>query len=366
MTPFVSVIIPCRNEVKFLARCLDSILSNHYPAESMEVLVADGRSSDGTRELIAQYADRDPRVRMIDNPRRITPCGLNLAIRESHGSIVLRVDAHAAISLDYIGRAVRHLETSGASNVGGRMNTHAIGDGPFAEPISLVLTHRFGVGNSHFRTGSTEPRWVDTVFGGCWPRRVFQEIGGFNEQLVRSQDMEFNLRLARRGGKILLAPDLETEYWARADFNYFVRHNWANGVWAILPFAYSEGVPVRARHVAPLGFVVLLLVSLLIPLPAFWLRWALLGPYLAVNLAVSLLLAVRTRSFRNAALLPLAFLALHWVYGAGSLWGAFRLALIYLGRAIGTCPPAPVDSLLVPQDEVKEHSFDSLASRTLQ
>ena len=339
MTPFVSVIIPCRNEVSFLGRCLDSILGNTYPAESMEVLVADGRSDDGTRELIDSYARRDGRLRWIDNPRKITPSALNLAIEASRGDIIVRVDAHAAISKDYIARAVRYLETTEASNVGGIMRTIAQGTGPFADPIRLVLTHRFGVGNSHFRTGSKEPRWVDTVFGGCWRRSVFTCIGGFNEQLVRSQDMEFNRRLVRAGGRILLAPDLETEYWARADLAYFVRHNWANGVWAILPFAYSPfayngGAPVRWRHLVPLGFVSALALSLLAMPVLPWLGLLVAGPYCAVNLAVSAALGIRTSSVRNALLLPVAFASLHWVYGAGSLWGVVRLAQILLGRRL--------------------------------
>ena len=332
MTPFVSVIIPCRNEVSFLARCLDSILTNTYPADRMEILVADGMSNDGTRGLIASYGQRDGRVRLIDNARKITPAGLNLAIGASRGEIIVRVDAHAAISKDYIARAVAYLESTGAANVGGAMLTIAEGSGPFAGPIGIVLTHRFGVGNSHFRTGLDEPRWVDTVFGGCWRRSVFRQIGGFNEHLVRSQDMEFNLRLARKGGKILLAPDLQTEYWARADFRYFVRHNWANGVWAVLPFAYSEGAPVGFRHLVPMVFVGALLVSLLAAPTLPWFPLLVVGPYWAVNLAVSASLGVRTSSFKNALLLPVAFASLHWVYGAGSLWGVARLAHVLLGR----------------------------------
>jgi succinoglycan biosynthesis protein ExoA len=350
--PFVSVIIPCRNEAAFLARSLDSVLHGDYPRDRMEVIVADGMSSDGTREQIEAYSSLDSRVRMVDNPACITPAGLNRAIEASRGEIILRVDAHSAISSDYISRATGHLEATGAWNVGGVMHTIAEGDGPFAEPIRLVLTHRFGVGNSHFRTGSRDPRWVDTVFGGCWLREVFRCVGGFNENLVRSQDMEFNVRLRRAGGRILLAPDLESRYWARANLAYFVRHNWANGVWAVLPFAYSEGLPVRIRHLVPLAFVVSLSLSMLAlfstrmaPLPLL-----VLGPYLAVNLAVSCVLGFRTRSARNALLLPIAFASLHWVYGAGSLWGAARLSSVLLSR-LGASRHSPF-----PVADLKEDS----------
>jgi hypothetical protein len=147
--------------------------------------------------------------------------------------------------------------------------------------------------------------------------------------------MEFNVRLRRAGGKILLAPDLESSYWARANLSYFIRHNWANGVWAVLPFAYTEGSPVRIRHLVPLLFVLslaisgltALLSSRLVALPLL-----VLVPYLAVNLAVSGALGLKTVSIRNALLLPVAFASLHWVYGAGSLCGSLRLVYILLGR----------------------------------
>jgi hypothetical protein len=162
-------------------------------------------------------------------------------------------------------------------------------------------------------------------------------VGGFNENLVRSQDMEFNVRLRRAGGGILLAPDLESRYWARADLSYFIRHNWANGVWAVLPFAYSKGSPVRIRHLVPLAFVVSLVLSmlaLLISAQLIALPMLVAGSYLALNLAVSCALGLKTRSVRNALLLPIAFASLHWVYGAGSLFGVARLAWVLLGRRL--------------------------------
>src|SRR6185503_15906357 len=195
MKPFLSVIVPCRNERAFLGRCLDSILASDYPATRMEVLVVDGSSDDGTRALIDQYAARDGRVRCVDNPARITPAALNRGIDAARGEIVARVDAHATIARDYFSRCATYLENTSAANVGGSMRTLAQSVGLFSGPIVTALTHRFGVGNSYFRIGSDEPRWVDTVFGGCWRRELFDRIGRFNERLDRSQDLEFSLRL---------------------------------------------------------------------------------------------------------------------------------------------------------------------------
>ena len=327
--PFLSVIVPCRDEAAYLGPCLDSILASGYPEERLEILVADGRSQDGTRELAQSYAARYAQVHVIDNPLQITPAALNRALDRARGDIIARLDAHATVSPGYFSRAVECLQSSGAANVGGRMQTVTRDCGPFAEPIRLALTSPFGVGNSRFRTGppafqNSTPCYVDTVFGGCWPREVFLKIGRFNERLERSQDIEFNQRLRRSGGKILLTPLMESRYYARATLRLFLGHNWDNGVWAVLPFAYSHGIPVRWRHLAPLAFVsALLLSALLIPkLP--WLFALILAPYLALSLAVSCAIAWKLRDPRLLILQPIAFWSLHLPYGAGSLWGALR------------------------------------------
>jgi succinoglycan biosynthesis protein ExoA len=324
--PFLSVIVPCRDEAAYLGPCLDSILASGYPEERLEILVADGRSRDGTRELAQSYAARYAQIQVIDNPLQITPAALNRALDRARGDIIARLDAHATVSPGYFSHAVECLQSSGAANVGGCMRTVTRDCGPFAEPIRLALTSPFGVGNSRFRTsqGDAAACYVDTVFGGCWPREVFLKIGRFNERLERSQDIEFNQRLRRSGGKILLTPLMESRYYTRATLRSFLGRNWDNGVWAVLPFAYSRGIPVRWRHLAPLTFVsALLLSALLIPkLP--WLFALILAPYAAATLAVSCAIAWRLRRASLLLLQPIAFWSLHLPYGAGSLWGALR------------------------------------------
>jgi len=325
MKPFLSVLIPCRNEVRSLGRCLASVVASDYPAERLEVLVIDGASSDGTRDVIAHWAACHEHIRMVENPRGTTPAALNHGIAVARGDVIARLDAHAALAPNYLSRAVDYLESSGAHNVGGIMRTRAQRNGPWAGAVVAALTHPFGVGGARFRVGrpepGEEPRWVDTVFGGCWRRQVFERIGGFNERLERGQDMEFNQRLRRAGGKILLAPDLVTEYYARAEMGSFVKHNWTNGVWAVLPFAFCREAPVRARHLAPLALVLGLMVALLV---APWMA----AVYVAANLAASAQVAWRERSWRYVAQMPVAFAGLHLPYGAGSLWGVARLAVL--------------------------------------
>jgi len=328
MTPLVSVIIPCREEARFIDLCLASVLASDYPRERLEVIVSDGMSQDGTRERVDWWAWRDGRVRRIDNPGRTTPRGLNRAIGAARGDLILRLDAHAAIAPDYIARAVKHLEASGADCVGGSMRTRVMGSGIFAKAIRTALSHPFGVGNAHFRIASAAdpPRWVDTVFGACWNRVAFERLGGFDERLRRSQDIEFSARLRRAGGKILLAPEMRIDYYAPATLSRFLRQSWANGVWAILPIGCASGMPVRWRHLTPLALVLSLAVSILAsPWAGLWASAA-MASYAVANLASSALAAWKERSPSLAVSLPVVFAGLHLAYGAGSAWGCVVLA----------------------------------------
>jgi len=342
MRPFVTVIVPVRDEARAIAGCLTSILTTRYPRGRMEVVVADGMSCDGTREIVSGIATRDARIRLIDNPGRTTPRALNQAIAAARGDVILRVDAHSVLAPDYIEEIVGYLEAHpDAWGVGGRMRTVAATPGAFGETVRIVLTDRFGVGNSGFRTSSgtsaaeadAEPYQVDTVFNCAWPREVFRRVGEFHEQLERSQDIEFSTRIRRAGGTLWLTPRAETVYFARAEVRAFLRHNWINGIWAVLPFAYVEGTPVRIRHLIPLVFVAALAGSTALALlwpRAAWAPILVVGPYALANLGAAFAAARRERKPRLAALLPAAFAGLHLSYGAGSLWGAARLATIVL------------------------------------
>jgi succinoglycan biosynthesis protein ExoA len=328
--PFVSVLLPCRNERPFIRDCLDSILTSDYPPDQFEVLVMDGMSDDGTRETVQEVARACPRVRLLDNVRRITPAGLNLGIGAARGDLIAWMSAHNVYREDYLRRCVEAMEAYGADNAGGGIVTVARGSGPWATAVVAVLTHPFGVGNSEFRTsaGQGEPRWADTVFGGCYRREVFDKIGLFNERLVRGQDMEFNLRMRRAGCRTLFVPAITSDYMARTSPLELVRHTFTNGAWAILPFAYSNGMPVSVRHLVPLGFALALLGGLTLATFTRVGVWA-LGVILAAHLGATIFLSVRVAARgvdpRAAIFMPPAFLLLHLSYGLGSVWGTMRL-----------------------------------------
>jgi hypothetical protein len=250
---------------------------------------------------------------------------LNLGIAAATGFCVLWMSAHNRYPADYITRCVDALDQWKADNAGGVIVPVPRKKNLFSKAILVAISHPFGVGNSKFRTHSTIPMEVDTVFGGCYRKAIFDKVGFFNEKLVRGQDMELNLRIKRASGKIVLVPSIQSEYFARTDLVGFCRHNWANGKWAILPFKYSDIVPVSVRHIVPLFFVAALLFSVLLMAWSMpWGAWGLVGilvPYGVLSTYYSLVEAITQKSFPLVGFLPVTFFLLHFFYGLGSIVG---------------------------------------------
>jgi len=323
----VSIIIPCRNEEKFIGKCLDSIINQDYPKENLEVLVVDSASEDKTKEIIEEFKIKNLKlkIRLLDNPQKFTPFGLNLGIKEAKGAIIMRMDSHAEYPPDYISKCVSHLEESNADNVGGVIKTQPANNSLLARAIVLVLSHFFGAA-SVFRLGSKKPREVDTVFGGCYKREVFDKIGYFDERLIRSQDIEFNKRLKKSGGKILLFPEIAATYYPQATIRGFTRHNFQDGFWVIYPLKFGVRY-FSLRHLIPLFFTTTVLISLILGLFFFWFKAffvLLFGSYLLIILLISFYLALKN-NLKLFFILPFAFFSRHFSYGLGSLVGFFKL-----------------------------------------
>ena len=326
--PFVTVIIPCRNEEKFIDKCLDSIVANGYPKNRIEVLVVDGMSKDGTREIVEGYEECYSFIRLLDNPKKIVPAALNIGIKSANGEIIIRTDAHATYEKNYVSKCVKYLNEYNADNVGGIMITQPRNNTFMGKTTALALSHRFGVGNSVFRTGTKEPAWVDTVFGGCYRKEVFEKIGIFNEKLVRGQDMEFNLRLKKAGLRTLLVPDIVSYYYPRSDFKSFCKNNFRNGLWVILPFKYSKIMPVSWRHLVPLAFVSSLIGTITLSAFSsifFWFFWLIFGLYFLFSVYFSISLSKKEKDLKFLFILPLKFGSLHLLYGLGSLLGVLKV-----------------------------------------
>lgn len=325
---FVSIIIPCRNEVNFIASCLDSIIANDYPKEFIEVLVIDGMSEDGTREIINSYTVRFPFIKIIDNAKKITPVAFNLGIKQAKGNVIVIMSAHATYDDKYLLFCIKYLDEYNADNVGGLMITKPRNNTIIDNVIVQVLAHPFGVGNAIFRTGAQNIRWVDTVFGGCYRREVFDKIGIFNEKLERSQDMEFNRRLQMAGGKILFVPEIISYYYPRSGLFTFCKNNFSNGYWVTYPFKFTSIIPVSLRHLIPLLFVSTIIILSGLSYFAEWAIWMLIfviGLYFLASAISSSCFAIKGKKAWYLILMPVMFFVLHFSYGLGSLWGVIKL-----------------------------------------
>jgi len=322
----VSIVIPCRNEEKFIAKCLDSIINNDYPKENLEVLIIDGISEDKTRQIVDEYIKQYSFIRLLDNPNRFSPSALNIGIKNAKGDIIVRLDAHATYEKDYISKCVSYMDKYEADNVGGRMMTISGNNTLVGKAIVLALSHRFGVGNSYFRIGSKEPKFVDTVPFGCYKKEVFEKIGLFNENLIRNQDIEFNLRLKKSGGKILLVPDIVSYYYARSDLKNLFMQNFKNGLWVIYSNRFAKA-PFSWRHLIPYIFVSSLVGSLFLSIfwiPFLYLFLMIILVYLTANVFFSLNISLKN-GMKLFPFIIISFFVLHFSYGLGSIRGLMKL-----------------------------------------
>ncbi len=316
--PFISVIVPVRNEARYIEGCLRSLLQSGYPPSRWELILVDGMSDDGTREVITRVAAASAvPIRVLDNPRTTIPHALNIGIRHARGEVIIRADAHAAYPPGYIARCARVLREHAADNVGGPVTTAPGADTPMARAIARLLSHPLGVGNSAFRTAK-HAQDADTVPFGCYPADVFRRIGLYDERLQRNEDYEFNARLRRAGGRIVLDPRLESTYYSRATLGGLLRQAWVNGFWNAISHALHPAC-ASPRHVLPLLFTLGAVALPCVPLPWSWpLR-------LGYALYALLVLLVAARAARLFLPLLIAFPLFHLTYGAGIAWGWLRL-----------------------------------------
>lgn len=325
----LSVICPIYNEEKYIAGCIDSIIAQNYPKDDIEVIFADGMSSDQTRKIVAQYAERYNWIRLVDNPRKIVPPALNAAVKASRGDVIIRIDAHASYPSNYFSALATALKRYDADNVGAVCRTDVLVKTPKSLAIREVLAHPLGVGNSAFRTGIDSAGEVDTVPFGCWKRDVFEKYGYFDERLVRNQDIEFNKRIKRGGGRIVIIPETHSTYYARETFAKLAKNNFGNGKWNILTVKYTRQFDsLSPRHFIPLAFVLSLIIPLIAGIfwtPALWLSAASMAAYLVAVSAISAKIAIRCHL--NFFYLVSSFAILHLSYGLGSLCGLAKVIL---------------------------------------
>jgi len=327
----VSVIIPCRNEEDGIYDCLRSILAQESPPGSFEIVVADGMSDDGTRAILKQMEKEHSRLGFVDNPGRIVSKGLNAAIRVAKGKIIVRIDGHSTYAPDYLRQCVRVLQETGADNVGGPWLARGVGY--VARAVAAAFQSPFAVGGSRCHNPGYEGP-IDTVYLGCWRRDVFDRIGFFDEELVRNQDDEFNLRLRRAGGTIWQSPRIKSWYTPRASLVSLFKQYMQYGYWRVRVIKKHKTIP-SWRHVIPLGLVLCLTILGLASLffsNAVELWLVLAGVYMMSNV-VATCLTSRFHGWELFPVLPLVFAVYHFAYGLGSLWGIWDFIILRRGPA---------------------------------
>jgi succinoglycan biosynthesis protein ExoA len=319
--PFVSVVIPVRNEEAFIARTLDSILSQDYPSDRTEILVADGMSDDRTRLIVKDYSDRFPRVRLIDNLARVTPTGLNAAIATARGDIICRIDGHCEVAVDFVTQSVQLLQEHPEAWIVGGPIVH-LGSGVFGQAAAIAMSHPLGVGPATHRFPNYEG-YVETVQFPAFRRYVFERIGTFDSTLVRTEDDELNYRVMLAGGKMFISPRVRYVYFVRGRIGQLFRQYFQYSFWRI-PVLRKHKRPTTVRQLVPLLFFAAVLA---LAIAGVWLRHPMIAAGLPivygtamVGLGVSF---VRHQGWLVASLVPVAVITMHLAYASGMAYGMF-------------------------------------------
>jgi len=319
---FVSVVIPVYNEEKYIEKCIESILLQDYPKHLLELILVDGCSIDRTRALINKFIIQYPNlIKVYDNPNKTVPYAMNIGISLSKGKYIIRLDAHAEYPKNYFSKCIYYLNNIEADNVGGIVETKS--NNLMGNVIAKVLSSKFGVGNSQFRTDG-KSGYVDTVPFGAFKREVFEEWGGYDVRLTRNQDNEMNYRIRRNGGRVYLANDIRISYYCRDSIRDLCDMALKNGMWNIITMRLCPG-SMSLRHFIPLTFVISLLFLLVTQLFFYPLRLLFLAEvlsYLILSVYFSFKLASSKSEF---FLLLILFPIFHMTYGFGSLKGMVKL-----------------------------------------
>jgi len=332
----------------YIEACVSSILTQEEPPGGVEIIVADGMSDDGTRELLHRLLENEPRLILVDNPARIKPHGVNAAIQIARGRYIAIMDAHHRYAEDYLQQAVKVSEQTGADNVGGAMFCEA--DGYVQRAVAAAFHHPFSVGGARWHNPDFEGS-TDTVYGGVYRREVFDRIGLFDEELVRNQDDELNLRLIRAGGKIWQSPSIKSWYSPRGSLSSLFQQYYQYGFWKVKVIR-KHHLPASVRHLAPglfvLTFILLCIVTFIGAATYYFTHVPVIGKivnisvilfliqagiYLLVNLSASIHISVK-RDWKLLPVLPLVFACFHFGYGLGFLEGV--LDFIILNRSPST------------------------------
>lgn len=324
--PKVSIILPIRNEEKFIARCLSAIVAQDYPVEKLEVLVVDGNSDDLTRDVIKKFSESNSNydIQLFENPEKIFPTGFNIGLKKSSGQVIVILGGHTEISSDYVSNCISALNETDADCVGGAMET--IAETITGKIIATAMSSPFGVGGVTFRMKKNKIEEVSEVVFGAYRRSIIYNVGPMDEELIRNQDDEFNYRIRKYNGKMFIVPYIRSRYYSRGTFGSLFRQYFQYGLWKVRVLQ-KHPAQMRSRQFIPFLFVLFLFLSGIFALLTHW-GWILLvayiGFYLFVNLFASIIASWKAGGSVSVPGLMLAFSILHFSYGFGFIIGLFK------------------------------------------
>lgn len=321
--PFVSLILPIRNEEQHIAFTISAVLSQDYPQDSYCLIIVDGASTDRTKTIIEGYARMNPdRIHVHDNPGKTFSLGFNIGLAQSESDIVIMLGGHVEISNDYVSRCVEVLAAYQCDCAGGVIST--VAETLQGNAIAMAMSSKYGVGGVAFRTGTTCTSEVDTVAFGAYRRDVFDRYGLLDESMVKNQDDEYNYRIRKGGAKIVLSPAIRAVYHGRASYRTLTTQYFNYGRWKVAVWKRHPG-QMRVRHFIPALFVVGMVVASLASLMCMELSW--LFPFLAgmylVSSSIAAAIAARTSRKWQIPFILAAFMILHLSYGSGFIRGLF-------------------------------------------
>ncbi len=326
----VSIIIPCRNEEAFIHECITSVLAFNDPDNIVhEICVIDGMSTDNTKKIITEFFLSNPRIKLLNNPGIHQASALNIGIRKSTGNYILRLDAHAVYPKNYLYLCQQTAVRTDADNVGGIVIPKARNNHYCANLVQALTTHKFGVGNSGFRTGMKAGS-ADTVPYGFFKKSIFDTIGLFDERLVRAQDYEFNRRLIKSGGTVWLNPEIQVAYYNQPTFWLFIKKQLFHEapynayMWYLAPYTFAY------RHAVTGVFFLGILTGSILSFYFNWLKWSffvVIALYLALAIFSSIQQAFRYKNIIHLITLPVSFFLFHFFHGLGLVLGIINLLL---------------------------------------
>jgi len=327
---FVSVIVPCFNEEKHIIKCLKSLVNNKYPKDKLEILMIDGMSEDRTRKIIMKFMKKFLFIKLLDNKARFQIEALNMGIKLAKGDIIIRCDAHSEYPINYISELVKfHLDEI-ADNVGGILDTKPGEDKIKAKAIAKTMSNILGVGLSHRSIRGNKPLFVDTVPFGSWKKDIFQKYGEFDKRFLIAEDLEYNIRIKKLGGKIILLPWLKIKYYARENYTKIWKMFYQYGYFKNL-VNKKHKVLSSYRQLIPVLFVfiyLLLLTSSFFSFIAFNLFIFFNFIYLSLIFSMSVFISFKEKSFSLLPYLIFSFIIIHFSYGTGYIKGFIGIFLL--------------------------------------